>query len=624
VSDWPERLITIFSQIADNIPTPKALAWDTRMAGGVIALTAVWCALFAAKWGRWGDVTVDSGREMYVPWQLLKGATLYRDVWYPYTPGAPYLNRALFQLFGVRLEALYWAGALSALICCAFLFLIGARMSNSIAGLTAGMVVLVEAFVPMLFSYPLPYSFAAVYGSVAATACLWACVEAFRARHPFRWITLAASCAAAAVLFKMELGAGCYAAVFIAALAQFLRNPKLRTAATVVLATLPGMAACLATLWWMISLDGFNFITQENFMSWPSSYFMKRYGPLWLRYTGFSLEPKFLLKMALAIIVIAGYFALRLAIQRYSTSSLQFVFAAACLLAVVVWLLVAGGNGRKLAQMIFFPPAMPFAILLSTALALFGFFRTRAVSNYLPTEYLGIVALSIGSSMMALRSLAGLDTIGYSIYDNGLVLLVFLLLLGSFQNRSSGVRSLTRGDLLIYAMVFLAGVFGPLQAYFADNRTTPLSTDRGVIYLSHVKALRYRSAIAFMKEAARQGRVTLSIPEDAALYFLSGTDCPTRTYAFTPGAIVPGKMMAQTLSEIERKRVHYLIWSNREFPEYGTRTFGVDFDVAIGEYFRSNYHPIGPVSDVRDSRDWNATIWERNASENRARSANHH
>ena len=591
------------------------------MTGGLIALTAVWCALFAAKWGRWGDVTVDSGREMYVPWQLLKGATLYRDVWYPYTPGAPYLNRALFQLFGVRLEVLYWAGALAALICVVLLFLMGARMSNAIAGLTAGMVVLIEAFVPMLFSYPLPYSFAAVYGSVAATACLWACIESFRALHPFRWILLAASCAAAAVLFKMELGAGCYAAVFIAALAQFLRNPKLRTAGTAVLAVLPGVAACVATFWWMISLDGFNFITQENFMSWPSSYFMKRYGPLWLRYTGFSTEPKFLLKMALAVVVTAGYFVLRPAITRYSTGSLQFVFAAACLMAALLSLLFAGGNAHKLAELILFPPAMPFAVLLGAALPLFAFFRARAINGDLRTEYLGAVALSIGASMMALRSLAGLDTIGYSIYDNGLVLLAFLLLLGSFQIRSSGVRRLRRADVVVYGMVFLAAVFSPLQAYFADNRTTPLWTDRGVIYLSQVKALRYGSAIAFMKEAARQGRVTLSIPEDAALYFLSGTDCPTRVYAFTPGAIVPGKMMAQTLSEIERKRVQYLIWSNREFPEYGTRTFGVDFDVAIGEYFRSHYHPIGPVSDVGGSGNWNATIWERNASENGAQAA---
>src|SRR2546426_6495584 len=47
---------------------------------------------------------------------------------------------------------------------------------------------------------------------------------------------------------------------------------------------------CLATVGWMISLGGFAFLTQENLMSWPGSYFMRVYGRRWLAATGRSEE----------------------------------------------------------------------------------------------------------------------------------------------------------------------------------------------------------------------------------------------------------------------------------------------------------------------------------------------
>jgi hypothetical protein len=32
---------------------------------------------------------------------------------------------------------------------------------------------------------------------------------------------------------------------------------------------------CAGVIWWMVSIRGVSFITQENIMSWPSSFFMK-------------------------------------------------------------------------------------------------------------------------------------------------------------------------------------------------------------------------------------------------------------------------------------------------------------------------------------------------------------
>src|SRR4029453_15004369 len=87
------------------------------------ALCCLWLGLVAFGWARWGSVTVDSGREIYVGAALAEGKVLYRDVWYPYNPGAPYLNAILFLIFGTHINVAYLAGAHTALAHALTLFL---------------------------------------------------------------------------------------------------------------------------------------------------------------------------------------------------------------------------------------------------------------------------------------------------------------------------------------------------------------------------------------------------------------------------------------------------------------------------------------------------------------------
>ena len=74
------------------------------------ALGCLWLALVVFGWARWGSVTVDCGRELYVAAALAEGKMLYRDVWYMYGPGAPYLNSLLFRTFGIHINTTYLCG----------------------------------------------------------------------------------------------------------------------------------------------------------------------------------------------------------------------------------------------------------------------------------------------------------------------------------------------------------------------------------------------------------------------------------------------------------------------------------------------------------------------------------
>ena len=62
---------------------PRTL-WLSRLV--ILAFAGV---MFVATWASWPDLIIDGGRELYVPWAMLQGKQLYRDLWYPYGPLAP-------------------------------------------------------------------------------------------------------------------------------------------------------------------------------------------------------------------------------------------------------------------------------------------------------------------------------------------------------------------------------------------------------------------------------------------------------------------------------------------------------------------------------------------------------
>jgi len=276
-------------------PAPMLLQTEDRRASwcpatyiAFLMLVVLWAVKVYTTWATWGNLTIDSGHEMYIPALLAEGKLLYRDVWYMYGPFAPYFNSYLYRLFGVHLNVLYWAGSLSALGSAIFLYLTGLRLSSGILGWTAGAVVLIEAFVPSLFCFPLPYAFGAVYGCLIGSIFLWLVTSASISTR-WGWTFGAGIAAAFALLTKPEIGIACYATLGLMIVVRDLLARSWRLFGRDLLAVLPGIVLCGVVIRWMVSIAGVDFITQENMVSWPSSYFMKTFGDLWLAHNGFTI-----------------------------------------------------------------------------------------------------------------------------------------------------------------------------------------------------------------------------------------------------------------------------------------------------------------------------------------------
>ena len=379
----------------------------------------------------------------------------------------------------------------------------------------------------------------------------------------------------------------------------------------------PGLAVCAAVAWWMVSIGGFEFITQENLAStWPGSFFMQNYGRAWLEFTGFAITVPALLgslgrTLVLTAVIVAGMsIAANVPIWRKQLSKFETVLCA----SIIAILAVCGADlmtkqALPIARAIVFPQDMVLYIAIAAALT---FWRIARREEFHPT--LPLAMLFAFAALVGIRTLFMTDAAGYSIYYNGPVVLSFLILARPIipRDRRSN-RSILRTELLLcLAPLAVVSVYAARYAAQSTDRT-PLVTEYGTILASTQVTQQYQEAIRLMRQEAAAGRMVLSVPEDTSLYFLSGTQAPSRLYFFAPGMLVPGKMTEDTIREIDRKAVRYVLWSNRRFPDYGVPEFGVDFDQTLGNYLTSHYRRVGPLVPDGSAVDWltRFTLWER-------------
>ncbi len=60
------------------------------------------------SWGKWMDILVDFGLQVYTPWQLSLGQVLYKDIFYIHGPLSAYIHSFLFMVFGPGISILAW------------------------------------------------------------------------------------------------------------------------------------------------------------------------------------------------------------------------------------------------------------------------------------------------------------------------------------------------------------------------------------------------------------------------------------------------------------------------------------------------------------------------------------
>jgi hypothetical protein len=174
-------------------------------------------AMLNWSWGTWPDPLVDFGAQLYVPWQLVTGHTLYRDVAYYNGPLSSYFNAAAFRLLGVGMSTLVWVNLCILGMVMVIAYRLTVRASGRASAVMCGLTfVLIFAFgqtVPIgNYNWVTPYTHELTHGAALGLAAI-ACAERFGRGGRLEWLAAAGVLLGMVFLTKAEPTAASFAAV---------------------------------------------------------------------------------------------------------------------------------------------------------------------------------------------------------------------------------------------------------------------------------------------------------------------------------------------------------------------------------------------------------------------------
>ena len=130
----------------------------------IFLLVGIFILCIPFFWLHQGLLTIDTGRELYIPSRMLSGELLYRDILNIYGAFAYQLNAVLFGIFGERIETLYSFGLLNSLLIVLSVFFISREFFDKTVSFLFGLLTItIPVFTPYLFNTNLPYSYSFVY-----------------------------------------------------------------------------------------------------------------------------------------------------------------------------------------------------------------------------------------------------------------------------------------------------------------------------------------------------------------------------------------------------------------------------------------------------------------------------
>jgi 4-amino-4-deoxy-L-arabinose transferase-like glycosyltransferase len=565
------------------------------------------------SWARWGNFQIDCGRELYIPTQILQGKMLYGDLWFPHGPLASYVEAALLGLFGHHLYVLYLFGICLSVTCALLLFQIGARIDERAAALTAALVLLFEGFEPSLFSYIFPYAYTAPLGLLLGLTCLWFTIRDILGTRSHN-LMAAGIAAGLAILCKQEIGVACYGMLAFVLLMKAGPRVSIRSILRDAVEFVPGVALWASIYGWFFWKFTPGFILFDNWQFFPGSYFMRTSGAAYSAKLGFRLIPSEIVLLVLdAVLAVALWYAIARLSRRLVWRWLLVLISLAVVAgtALVRYSAFAMHAVVPIWALLVFPPGMFFIGIGFLIVSLFKLYRAPTERKLLTEAALAFFAL-----VLSVRILAKVEPIGYAIYYDMPLVLVFLVAIVRCARAATSSLSVEHSrklvtSLLAFEVTVLATVLVPIE----NAKTVKLETSWGGIYLAPADASVARQIIDFTLAQKEAGHRVVVLPEGHMIYALTGTEAPSRWETIIPGILSPSQEK-QYIADLTHADVDYIVLTNRKTAEYGAPYFGIDYNRKIYGWIETNYRVAGQFGQFHrdESQGWAALLYERRAS----------
>jgi 4-amino-4-deoxy-L-arabinose transferase-like glycosyltransferase len=544
-------------------------------------------ALFFS-WQRWINPFVDSGREMDVPWRLLQGERLYRDVTYYYGPLGPWLNAAALWLFGHRWMVLQAVCLALSVAVFALLYRLtreaGSRQA-AIAATTLGAAFCLGA--PHGGAFVFPYSSSCLLALAGGLLALWLAGRPAPPR-PLH-LAVAAAGLTVALASRIEIGVAAAAVLVLAGCRSRPRWETLRwTLGLVGAAVLAAGAqygwALRGMSWQAICHDG----PLTHLLSMPPEW-----QTLYLNISGLDTPGRssgaaaVSLVLDAALLALLGWFALPRAgaggAGAEKPRRRRVLFGASTLALLAAYLASPYADPTKNLPPL--TPALPAIALAATAVVLLrrwppgGPERARFMLFGFGAALASRVVLDLGLGPR-MGPYAALPLPG--------VLATAAVLAFDGLAPRLPEPAIFRRRLVALLAVVVALFFYRLDRLDRQPPTLQVETTAGSLRLPTREALAVEHALSYLEQRAQGGDTLTAFPESGFFNFVTGLRSPLRQDQVFPGVLY-GKREVETARLIERAGPRFILLCNRPTPEYGPASFGTDYDVWLWHDVQRHY-----------------------------------
>jgi hypothetical protein len=490
----------------------------------VIAVAAI---AFIQSYARWLDPIIDTGRDLYIPEQIARGAKLYRDIRYQYPPLAPYLLALITGAIGHSLSAYVAIGiAQSAAIATSLWIALRRPLPAFAATLT---------FVATCFcgastwgaNFIFPYSYGATIGMTLLCIALAAFVHA---RHAIAIgaLVLASWC-------KLEYAVAGLLIVIILTIASRISWRQLAAYCGALIATIAAVAFYFRdTHWW----------SENVFAAWQHGERARKFFAIVSGVAGWREE---VVQIAIGIAGIAAI----LFLQRWRN------WIAGIAIVIVALLLTGHSFFRAWAVLQWI--ALGWALLRDreSPLVIFAAFSVACTLR---------IPLNVSPSWY-----------GFVLTLPTIALVAYTLFCYLPRNAMT----------ILWLAPFVANADADLwqqHERYAEKRYAIVSP-RGTFYDWNADRARTLNSVI----GAVQGGTLAVIPEGITINYLAALPTTLSFHTFTPVEVDSPQTEDAIVRELTAHPPDRVLMVSRDLREYGARGFGVDYDLRAGALIRSRY-----------------------------------
>lgn len=568
-----------------------------------VALAAI--AMLFWTWDTWPDVVNDSGRELYVAWQLAEGRVLYRDIAYFNGPLSPYINAFWFALVGPGIAKLEAAnGVILAAIAAATWHLV--RRVAGFPSAAASVLVLstLFAFGPLTtigsFSYLLPYSHEMTHG-LFLLLLLLAALDRFLRIGGRLCVVLAGFLLGLILLTKPELAiAGCTVAVVGFGLAVFPRNAPRRIEALwpfPFAVAAPPLAAFIALARVMPAGVAFDGILG----SWThvTSHAL-RVMPYFRIFMGTDHPLLNLVKMLSWSIAWTAAFGAAVAAGRLFRKTGRYELPTAAILAAAAAALLFAGRGSIPWRDAFRP--LPLLSVALTGWAIVSWRLKRGGDQ--DTARLALVAAASAMSfalMLKTILFARIWHYGFVLGMPGTMLAVAAGMRGAplVAERRGGSGRIA-GGVVFGVLIGVIASHLVLMAETLRTRVVPVGSGNDS-FRSDGRGIVIGAALAALEQVAPHDATLAVLPDGVMLSYLARRPNSTPYIIGNPVDVaIFGE--ARMLASYRAKPPDFIALPNCDTSIYGFASFGQGYAEQLAAWIDANYTSIG-VARTADDRD---------------------